>query len=369
MAKVLHIITDSNIGGAGHHMLTLLDTLDKSFKAEVILPENSRLAPILKSKHIPYHEVPHIDARSFSWAGVRAIRRKLKVIKPDIVHTHASLSGRIAARRYGRCKIVHTMHSAYPVPKWRKKFPVKLLSGMISNTYSDRMIAVSSAAKDVLLDMGASEKKIRVILNGVPRTREFLPEEIATLRDKYDIPQNAFVVAYIARLSKIKGHDYILDAARELPFNVIILFAGDGEYENELKSRIEKEQLTNVRMLGFIEEVDEIVAIMDVQVNASYVSEATSLSLLFGMRAGKPAIVTDFSGNPYVIEDGLNGLLVPTCSPEAFDDAITRLKDDKGLYNKLSEGAKLRYAEQFTAECMTVATENVYRELLGMSHL
>jgi len=364
MIKILHIITDCNIGGAGHHLLTLLDTFDKNLKVEVMLPENSRLTPILKSKRVRCYEVPHIAARSFSIAGVNAIRRRLKTIRPDIVHTHASLSGRIAARMHGGCKIVHTLHSAYPVPRWRKLFPFKLLSGIINNIFSDRMIAVSPVSKDILLDMGASKSKVRVVFNGVPPAQQFTPDEKAALRNKYDIPQDAFVVAYVARLSKIKGHDYILDMAKELPYNVLVLFAGDGEYENKLKSRIRKEGLTNVRMLGFVAGADEIFAIMDVQINASYVSEATSLALLFGMSVGKPAIVTNFSGNPYVIESGVNGLLVPTCNPEAFDDAITRLKDDTELYDVLSKGAYMRYTERFTAECMTRNTENVYRELL-----
>lgn len=362
--KILHIITDCNIGGAGHHMLTLLDTMSKGFKAEVIIPENSRLAPILKSKRIKYHEVPHIAARSFSWAGVGVIKRKLKDIKPDIVHTHASLSGRIAARFYGRCKIVHTLHCSFPVPAWRRIFPIKTLSGLINNIFSDRMIAVSPVAKETLLATGARNKKIRVVYNGVVPAAEFPSKKADEIRRKYNIPKDAYVVAYISRLVKIKGHDYLLDTARELPYNVFVLFAGDGDYEDHLKNRIENERLQNVRMLGFIKDVDEIIAITDVQVNASHVSETTSLSLLSGMSAGKPAIVTNFAGNPYVIEEGVNGLLVPICDPEAFDDAITRLKDDPGLYKKLSEGAKQRYTEQFTAKKMAADTENVYKELL-----
>jgi len=362
--KILHIITDTNIGGAGHQMLTLLDAMSKDFTAEVIVPKNSRLAPILKSKRIKYHEVPHIADQSFSWAGVKAIRRTLKEIAPDIVHTHASFSGRVAARLYRRCKIVHTLHCAFPVPKSRKSFPMRQIMGGINNMFSDRIIATSPVAKTTLLEMGASEKKIRVVYNGVPQAKEFPPDKIAKLREKYNIPQNAFVVAYIARLTEIKGHDYVLDTAKELPFNVIVLFAGDGDYEAHLRERIKNERLNNVRLLGFVSDVDEILAIMDAQINASYVSETSSLSLLQGMSIGKPAIVTNFSGNPYVIENNANGLLVPPCDPEALDDAITNLKNDSDLYEKLSKGAKARYNKQFTATLMAENTENVYRELM-----
>ena len=81
------------------------------------------------------------------------------------------------------------------------------------------------------------------------------------------------------------------------------------------------------------------------------------------MSIGKPAIATDFSGNPYVIEHEVNGLLIPPCDPQAMDDAITRLKQENELYNRLSEGAKLRYSQKFTAEIMAEETEKIYREL------
>jgi glycosyltransferase involved in cell wall biosynthesis len=320
--------------------------------------------PILQSKKIKYHEIPHIANRSFSWAGIWAIRAKLKEILPDIVHTHASFSGRIAARMHRKCKIIHTLHCAFPVKKWRKTIPIKQILGCINNIFSDRIIAVSPVARDTLLEMGVSKKKIRVIFNGVPPVTEISWQKAAQLREKYNIPPNNFVVAYIARLTEIKGHDYVLDTAREQPYNVILVFAGDGDYEEHLKARVKNENLNNVRMLGFVENVDEVLAIADVQINASYVSETTSLSLLQGMSVGKPSIVTNFGGNPYVVKDDDNGLLVPVCDPQALDDAITKLRDDPDLMQRLSNGAKLRYNRQFTAKKMTEDTENVYKELI-----
>jgi glycosyltransferase involved in cell wall biosynthesis len=363
VTKILHIITDTNIGGAGHQMLNLLDSMGKDFTAEVMLPENSRLAPLLKQRRIKFYEVPHIAEQSFSWAGVRAIRKKLKEIGPDIVHTHASFSGRVAARLYGKCKIVHTLHCAFPVSKRRKSFPAKQFFGTLNNLFSDRIIATSPVAERTLLDMGAAKKKIRVVFNGVPKAKEYTPSQAAILRRKYKVPEDVFVLTYIARLTEIKGHDYVLDTAKELPYNVMILFAGDGDYEQHLATRIQQENLNNVRLLGFVSEVEELLAIMDAQLNMSYVSETTSLSLLQGMSVGKPAIVTKFSGNVYVIEKGVNGMLVPPCDPEALDEAITNLKNDPELYKRLSEGARMRYSQQFTAKKMAEETEKVYREL------
>lgn len=362
--KILHIITDTNIGGAGHQLIALLDAMEPGFDLAVILPENARLEPILRDKGIECHPVPHIADQSYSRAGVRVLKRKIREIKPHIVHAHGCLSGRIAAKRYGKCKIVHTAHCAYPVASWRKGFPFKLISGFINNYYSHQVIATSPVAQDVLLDMGTKKSKIRIILNGMPPAKDYTPEEKAKIREKYNIPPDTFVVAHIARLTEIKGHDYVLDTAKELPFNVLVLFAGDGDREAHLRARIQKEKLSNVRLLGFVQDVDEILAIMDVQVNASFVSETTSLALLFGMSVGKPAIVTNHTGNPYVIKEGVNGLLVPPQDPQALDDAITRMKDDPDLYQQLCQGALQTYQREFTATRMAKETAAVYMNLL-----
>ena len=81
------------------------------------------------------------------------------------------------------------------------------------------------------------------------------------------------------------------------------------------------------------------------------------------MSLGKPAVVTDFGGNPYVITDGVNGLLVPQKAPGAMADAIMKIAEDRKLYARLSEGAIAEYQEKFTARAMTEQVEALYEQL------
>jgi len=336
MTKVLHI-ADSQADDTRHRILTLADNKSEEFDIEVILHKGSSLTPLLKQRGVKYHELP---------LSMWAIRRKIKELKPDIVHTHGTLSGRIAARLYGRCKIVHTPSS----PVTRK---------MRHRMFCDRIIAVSPSVKNVLQKAGVSERKISLVYDGVSPAWKYSAEQSLNFRRKYNVPQNAFVVTYIAPLSE-ENHNYVLDTARELPFNVCILIVGTGEYEAHLKNRINKERLANVRMISPLSDLDELLAMANAQMDVSYMPETVSLPLLAGLSVGRPAIVTERA--PYVIENGISGLVIPPHDPEVLDDAITRLKDDPKMYKQLSEGAAARY-KQFTAAKMTAETESIYNEL------
>jgi len=236
------------------------------------------------------------------------------------------------------------------------------VSGLVNNLFSNRIIAVSPAAKDNLIDLGTSAKKIRTVFNGRPPAQTFTPEETTALKQKYNIPEGVFVLCIMARLAEIKGHDYILDAAKDVP-DALILVAGKGERQAHLEERIANEGITNVKLLGFIEEEDEIIAVSDAQLNASFGTEASSMALILGMSAGQPAIVSDYGGNPYLIQGGVNGIVFESRNADALARAIWRLKTGPDLYKQLSDGATRAYYQKFTDKIMASDTEAVYNEI------
>ena len=361
MIRVLHVISDTNIGGAGYQLITFLEGMDKNkFDVKVVLPQDAKLIKKMREIGVCYEEMPFLAEKSFSVRACRLLLKKIRAYQPHLVHAHAALSARIAAKLYGKCKTVHTRHSVYPLTKKQKA--LKRLIGFAEKLLGGRIIAVSPAAMENLIQMGVNGEKIEVIFNGVKQTAIYTDEERAGLRRKYDIPANAFVVAKIARLAEVKGHDYVLDAAKET--DALFLFAGDGEKRSHLEARILNENISNVRLLGHVGNISEIANIMDVQVMASFGTEATSLSLLEGMSLGKPAIVTDYGGNPYVIQDGKNGLVVPVRNADELRNGIQKLMNDRNLYDSCSTGAKEIYADYFTAKKMTDKTMDLYKKML-----
>ncbi len=110
--------------------------------------------------NIPVIEVDGIADKSLDFAAVKKLRMIFKRERPDIVHTHASMSARIAAKQAG-AKVVYTRHSVFEPSKKISRGIGKVINGMINNHYADSIIAVAEAAKDNLTDTGVKESKIK----------------------------------------------------------------------------------------------------------------------------------------------------------------------------------------------------------------
>ena len=350
--KVIEVSSDTNIGGAGKCLLTLLENFDyNTFDVKVVLPKNSLLKPHIDKMNIPVIEVDGIADKSLDFAAVKELRMIFKREKPDIVHTHASMSARIAAKQAG-AKVVYTRHSVFEPSKKISRGIGKVINGMINNHYADSIIAVAEAAKDNLTDTGVKESKIKVILNGVDGLTPVSTDEKRIIKERFNLPDGYKAVSIVARLEDIKGHDYFIEAADRL-------------LQKGIKARVKNmNRQEQIIFTGFISDVDKLMSITDVQANASFGTEATSLALLEGMSLGIPAVVSDFGGNPGVIKNGQNGYIVPKQNSKALADNLEVLLTDQKLYDYMSQGAKKIFQKTFTAQAMTKQTEQVYLDLM-----
>ena len=333
--KVIEVSSDTNIGGAGKCLLTLLENFDyNTFDVKVVLPKNSLLKPHIDKMNIPVIEVDGIADKSLDFAAVKELRMIFKRERPDIVHTHASMSARIAAKQAG-AKVVYTRHSVFEPSKKISRGIGKVINGMINNHYADSIIAVAEAAKDNLTDTGVKESKIKVILNGVDGLTPVSTDEKRIIKERFNLPDGYKAVSIVARLEDIKGHDYFIEAADRLLQKGIkarFYIAGTGSYENHLKEKVKNmNRQEQIIFTGFISDVDKLMSITDVQANASFGTEATSLALLEGMSLGIPAVVSDFGGNPGVIKNGQNGYIVPKQNSKALADNLEVLLTDQNF--------------------------------------
>lgn len=366
--KVIEVSSDTNIGGAGKCLLTLLENFDyEKFEVKAVLPKNSLLKPHIDKMHIPVIEVDGIADKSLDFGAVSKLRRIFKEEKPDLVHTHASMSARIAAKQAG-AKIVYTRHSVFPPSKKISQGIGKKINGFINNSLADGIIAVAEAAKENLTDTGVSADKITVILNGVDGLVPVTAEEKREIKKRFGVEDGEKVVSIVARLEDIKGHEYFIDAAAEILKSGIkarFFIAGTGSYESVLKEKVKQLKLeNNIIFTGFISDVDKLMNITDVQANASYGTEATSLALLEGMSLGIPAVVSDFGGNPGVIKDDVNGFVVPKQNSAELAEGIKKLLTDDALYKRLSDGSRDIFQKTFTARAMTKNTEDLYIKII-----
>ena len=369
MIRVLNVISDTNIGGAGRVILNYLRCSDRArFETTAVLPRGSLLKPSLEEAGAQVVEVDGMADRSYHREDVKALTELFRRSPPDLVHTHGCLSGRIAAKRCG-VPVVYSRHSAFPVPAKLRYPPGRWVNRWVNQRYADRIIAVSPATRDNLVEGGVSPKKIAVVMNGaapVPRTS---PAERAALKEALPIPPGDVVFGILARLEDYKGHLDLLEAARLLKARgregFTVLIAGTGPFEPLVAQAVEGSGLEGrVKLLGFRSDAAALLNILDVQLNCSYGTEATSMALLEGMSLGLPTIASAYGGNPWVVEDGASGLIFPTRDAAALSRAMERLMDSPQEREAMGQRALARYQERFTAEAFARNIENIYLDVL-----
>lgn len=369
MIKIVNVISDTNIGGAGKCIINFCENYNKEeFEICVVLPKGSKLVEKLKSTGVKLIEIDGLKDKSWDFRSLFALIKILKEEAPDIVHTHSSVTARVAAKFVKDCKVVFTRHSVFPVSNWVKSLPGRWIYKGLNELLSDRIIAVAEAAKENLTGGGVSSEKIDVVLNGVDKISETTDEQKAELKKKLGIKQDEFVIGILARLEKVKGHEYFIDAAKlilnEKKIKAKFLILGTGSEEENLKKKVKELGIEkNVIFTGFINNVNDYVNIFDVQVNCSYGTEATSLALLEGMSIGVPAVVTDYGGNPGVIRNGENGYLVPIKSPRDTADSIVRILTNDDLKKYMHRRSIEIYEEKFTSKKYTENIERIYKEM------
>lgn len=367
MTRVLNVISDTNIGGAGRVLLSYLQYADRTaFEPGVALPRGSALCRPVRELDVPVFELDGMADRSLAPGTIPALCRVIGAFRPELVHTHGSLSGRVAARLKG-CKTLYTRHCAFPPGGLAASLPGRLAARCLDACLSDGTLAVGEAAKDMLVRTGIPERKIHVLMNGAAPLPAPTPEERAEAREAFGFEPGDFVLGILARLEPYKGHEVLLEAARlllEQGRRVKVLIAGAGHGEADVRLRAAAFPPGTVVFAGFVEQVEKVLWATDVQINASTQSEGVSMSLLEGMSLGLPAVVSDVGGNPLVIRDGENGLVYPRGDSRLLARAVARLMDRPEERERMSEKARALYQAGFTGAAMAETIEKIYGDIL-----
>lgn len=359
MMKIMHVLSDMKIGGAGSWLMNLLGAIDKErFEIKVVLPQGSILADKIRNLGFEVISVDGIKDKSYDAKAVNILYNIFRAERPDIVHTHASLSARLAAKRAG-ARIINTKHCIDSRITGIRRFA----GAFINDRYCDNIIAVSEAVKRNVAENGVPEDKVSVIYGGINPLKILDNKEKSLIRQKWGITEEEIIVGIVARLAEVKGHKYFVDAMEIISRdndNVRFFIAGIGPKEEELRELIKQKGLTDrVVFTGFVDKVYEVFNIIDINVISS-LSEALCLSLIEGMSVGKPSVATDTGGIPEVIKDGYNGFLVPPGDACRLADAILKLIHDPELRNTMGDRGREIMEKSFTADIMAEKIEGLY---------
>ena len=193
-------------------------------------------------------------------------------------------------------------------------------------------------------------------------------EKVTAMRAKY---AGKKIIFSLGRLVHYKGYRYLVEAAKYLDDNYIVLIGGTGALREELQSQIDAEGLDRrVKLLGRVpdEDLPTYYGACDLYCLSSIMkTEAFAIVQIEAMSCGKPVVSCNIEGSgvPWVNADGESGLVVEPENGKALAGAIRRVMDNGVLYKHLSSGAKVRYSQLFTKDSMITRCLELYRKVLS----
>lgn len=210
------------------------------------------------------------------------------------------------------------------------------------------------------------EKCISVPI-GIDNKRLIVKEELVKqIRNKFN---NKRIIFSLGRLAYYKGFQYLIESAKYLDDNYVVLIGGTGELKEELEKFIKKYNLQDkVFLVGKIpqEELGSYYQACDLFVLPSIEkSEAFGVVQIEAMSFGKPVITTKIKGSgvDWVNKDGVSGVNVEPKNSEAIAEAIKRILKNQEIYSIFSSNAKKRFKEIFCKDYMINSLINIYRKL------
>ena len=272
-------------------------------------PEGS-LLDRARAGGVPLAIMPSLQRAIHPWRDLvayRAIGKALREFRPDVVHTHSAkggILGRAAAWRLGVPAIVHTVHGA-PFHPYQSPLARSLFRGCErwAAKRCHSLVSVADAMTDLLVDAGvAPREKFTTIYSGIEVEPLLESHRLRdAVRSKLGYRPDHVVIGKIARLFHLKGHEYLIEAAKRLvraePLARFLL-VGDGVLRDQLERQIRAAGLEeHFQFVGLVppEEIPGLVAAMDIVVHTS-LREGLARALVHGLLAGKPVVSFDIDG-------------------------------------------------------------------------
>ncbi|GHS97977.1 glycosyl transferase family 1 [Planctomycetales bacterium] len=312
--RIMHIITRFIRGGAQENTLlslrgqaatneVYLVTGDAAGAEGSLLPDAEKLAVNI----IVVPELIRPIAPLTDWRAYRRLRQIIRDRRPEVVHTHSSkagILGRLAARREQTPFVAHTIHGLAFHPyqsKW-KNFAY-IAAEKIAARYCDKIITVADAmtAQAVAAGVAPAEKFVTVY-SGMEVER-FAGDErrYRAAREKYGFAAGDRVIAKVARLFELKGHDYLLaafaDLARQVPAARLLIIGG-GEWRERLENMARELGCADkIVWTGLLhpDEVPSALAAADLVAHCS-LREGLARVIPQALLMGKPTVAFDVDG-------------------------------------------------------------------------
>lgn len=304
--------------------------------------------------------------------------------KPTIVHSitpKAGLLSMLAAKMAGVPVRIHTFTGViFPAKKGMMQ-KVLIAMDRLLCWAATTIIPEGQGVKKDLLAYKITTKPLKVLANGNVNGIDtsffnmvhFSDSDNLLLKEQLQITLDDFVFIFVGRLVGDKGLNELIAAFKKLAstpltdpnINLKLLLVGPYEAEFDALQSITLEDIKhnpNIIAVGFQEDVRPYFAISDALVFPSYREGFPNVVLQAGSM-GLPSIVTNINGCNEIIQDGVNGLIIPAKNTEALADAMQRMITDVSLHESLGHHARPKIVDNYEQKVVWEAILAEYRDL------
>jgi len=365
---ILHIISSGGMYGAEAVILNLSRIMNEDGHRSIVGVFANASNPNVELHQVAQRE--GIESYLIDCAGQidRAVPQRIRDlvnrIRPDVVHAHGYKADIYAyfALRGSKVPLISTCHT------WYDNDLMVTLYGAADRyilRHFARVIAVSEEVKQQLLAAHVAPAKVQIIRNGID-LRSF--DEAYSQRAQKQADDSP-TVGFVGRLSREKGVDIFLRAATlvlaELPATKFAVI-GDGPDRDALAALAKELGIEeSLSMPGRRSDMPQVYALLDMLVSASR-QEGLPMTILEAMASGLPVVATMVGELPSIIVNGVSGVLVAPEDPEALAEAIKSLLHDPERRRAMSDAARRRIEEEFSATRMAKEYLEIYEEAAGV---
>mgnify|MGYP002622415634 FL=1 len=382
--NVAHIITRLIVGGAQENTLLTVEDQHRDFGDRVTLITGPPAGPegsLLERAHAGGFDVRVVPSLGRSIhpvrdvSALRALVSELRDFHPDIVHTHSSKAGILGRAAAARLKLpaVHTVHGA---AFHYGQHPLAYRAYVAAERWAARRTAhfisvCDDMTREYVRAGVAPEERFTTVYSGFD-VEPYLdpPRPGAEVRAELGIAPDRFVIGKVARLFHLKGHEFVLAAARRIVDAVphaLFLFVGDGVLRAKYEQQIAEMGLSDHFVFtGLVrpERIPELLHATDAVVHTSQ-WEGLARVLPQALLAGRPVVAYDVGGAREVVVPGETGFLLPRDAVAPLADAVIALASDPELRRRMGETGRARFTDQFRHQTMTRRIREVYQAVLA----
>ena len=370
-STICHLISSTGLYGAETVVLNLMEAMKDDMRFRCVLgciedKDNKDCELYQKARRLGYHAFQVNIDNIIILRDIFVLWKALSKEGVRLLHSHgykASVMGYLFSL-ISDIKILITCH-LWTSGDLKLRLYEKLESVVMKR--AGKVVGVSEKIVSQLKGHNIPDEKLVVIPNGIDVSEFRLEHDIMALRDELNIPSDHLIVGSLGRLVEQKGYVYLIESIRQIMSDfpkVTVLVAGEGPLKSELLGLISKYQLNNnIKLIGFRSDRARLLQLFDIFVLSS-LDEGTPMALLEAMATGLPCLVTDVGGNRNVIENGVDGILIPPGETNLLTNMLLKLLNNKSLRDRLSAGASKKIEAEYSSETMRDRYFNIYNELM-----